>query len=56
MVNFIETLFGLAIAAALAALVALLRRRPGGARRLGLAALVLAALGGALELYLRVRV
>ena len=53
MVNFVETLFGLAIAAAVAALVALLRRRRGGARRLGVAALALGALAGALELYLQ---
>jgi len=54
-INFIETLFGLAIVAAIAAAVALLRRRRAGARRLGLAALALAALGGALEVFVRMR-
>ncbi len=55
MVNFIETLFGLAIAAALASLVSLVRRRRDTARKLGLAAVALAALAGILELYLRTR-
>jgi hypothetical protein len=55
MVNFIETLFGLAIVAALVALVSLLRRRRDTARKFGLAAIVLAGLGGILEVYLRTR-
>ncbi len=56
MVNFIETLFGLAILAAVVALVCLIRRRQSAARRLGIAAVALACVGGILELYLRSRV
>ena len=55
MINFIETLFGLAIVAAVAALVAFARRRRAGARTLGAAALACAVLGGILEIYVRVR-
>jgi hypothetical protein len=54
MVNFVETLFGLAIVAAAVALVFLVRRRRATARRFGLTALVLAGVAGILELYLQV--
>ena len=55
MVNLIETLFGLAGVAAVAALVAWARKRRAGARRLGAAAAAFAILGAALELYARTR-
>ena len=53
MVNLIETLVGLAIVTAVAALVSVVRRRRAGARKLGIAALSLAAAAAILELYLR---
>jgi hypothetical protein len=54
MVNFVETLFGLAIVAAIVALVFLLRRRRAAARKLGIAAIALAGVAGILELYLQI--
>jgi hypothetical protein len=52
-INFIETLFGIAIATALVGLGLLIARRRPMARRMGTIALVSGALGGLLELYVR---
>ena len=53
MVNFVETLFGLAIVAAVAAIILFLVRRRVLSRQLGIAAVALGVLGSVLELYLR---
>ena len=54
MVNLVETLFGLATVAAIAAVILFLARRRSLSRRLGIAAVVSVLLGGLLELYLRI--
>ena len=53
MINFIETLFGIAIATALGAIVFLAVKRRQLAKRLAIIALIAGALGGALEVYVR---
>ena len=54
MVNLVETLFGIAAVAAIAAVILFLARRRSLSRRLGIAAVVFGLLGGLLELYMRV--
>jgi hypothetical protein len=55
MVNFVETLFGVAIVAALAAAVLSLRGRRPLARRITAFGLVVAAVAVALEIWLQTR-
>jgi hypothetical protein len=53
MINFIETLIGVAIVAGIAALIMYFRRRAIAARRLGIIAAVSAITAAALEIYVR---
>jgi high-affinity Fe2+/Pb2+ permease len=53
MINVIETLFGVAIAAALGALFLRWRGRPGAARRLAVLAGISFVVAAALEVYVR---
>ena len=52
-INFIETLLGVAAATALGAIVTFAMKRRELAKRLGIIALIAGAVGGALELYVR---
>ena len=55
MINLIETLFGIAIAAGIVAIVQHVRKRPAPARWARLVAAWAMLLGAALELYVRAR-
>jgi len=55
MVNFVETLFGLAIVAAVVTAVLYFTRRRAGARKAGTAAVALLGVATILELYLQTR-
>lgn len=53
MINFIETLFGLAITTSVAAIILFAMKRRPLARRFGIIALITGTLAVALELYVR---
>jgi hypothetical protein len=54
MINFIETLFGIAIIAGIAAIVMHVRKRPVARARMMWIAILAGVLGGLLEIYVRV--
>ncbi len=54
MINFIETLFGIAIVAGIAAIVMHVRKRPVARTRMLWIAVLAGLLGGLLEVYVRV--
>ena len=55
MINFIETLFGIAIGAAIAAIIFFIRKKKERGRQAALFAIVAAVMGGLLEVYVRLK-